>query len=191
MTEATPAQGATPKQLNAMFAGVIDQQAVQRLANMLSLATQNGVAEIHLMFQTSGGTVGDGVCLYNMFRSSPIDITLYNVGTISSAGVIAYLGAAHRKVSSKATFMIHKTTFSPVAANVERLHSAANAAAIDDKRIEEILHSGLKLPKDQWDIHAIADLWLSADEAVKAGLANGIADFAPPKGEHLYYVGAI
>lgn len=63
-----------PKVLHAIFAGAIDQVAVQRLGNAVSLASQNGVEEIHLLFQTFGGNVGDGICLYNIFTNAPMNI---------------------------------------------------------------------------------------------------------------------
>jgi ATP-dependent protease ClpP protease subunit len=51
------------------------------------------------------------------------------------------------------------------------------------------LHSDVTLSPEKWDVHKVADLWLSADEAVKAGLATAIADFAPPIGTQLFYLG--
>jgi ATP-dependent protease ClpP protease subunit len=177
------------KKVYGIFAGVIDQIAVQRLANMVSLASQQSVGQIHLLFQTSGGTIGDGVCLYNLFQASPAEIWLYNVGSVASVGVIAFLGADERRTNSHATFMIHKTTFSPIAATVDRLQSAANAAALDDQRVETILHSHIKLSQDKWDMHKVSDLWLSADDAVEAGIAHDVGDFPSTMGEPIYYVG--
>lgn len=55
------------KKIYAIFAGSIDQIATQRLGNAVSLATQQGVDEIHLLFQTSGGTIGDGVFFVQPF----------------------------------------------------------------------------------------------------------------------------
>jgi ATP-dependent protease ClpP protease subunit len=147
------------------------------------------VEEIHLLFHTIGGNVADGICLYNIFRATPMEIYLYNAGSISSIGVIAYLGADVRKTNIHGTFMIHKTTFTPMAATVDRLQSLANAAALDDSRVEAILHQHIQLAKEQWDIHKVSDLWLSADDAIKARLADSIGDFSPPIGEQFYYIG--
>jgi ATP-dependent protease ClpP protease subunit len=177
------------KKLYGIFAGTIDQLAVQRLANIICVASQQGVTQIHLIFQTTGGIVGDGICLYNIFQEAPMDIHLYNVGNVASIGVIAYLGADFRKTTKNAAFMIHKVTFSPQAATVDRLQSAANAAALDDKRIEGILQTHIDLPNEKWDIHKVSDLWLSAEDAIQARLAESIEDFCPPYGEQIFYVG--
>jgi ATP-dependent protease ClpP protease subunit len=180
-----------PKKVFGIFAGNVDQTAVQRLSNTISIASQQGVHEIHLLFQTQGGTVGDGICIYNIFNAAPMDIHLYNAGCVASIGVIAYLGADFRKTTKNAAFMIHKTTFSPTAATVDRLQSAANAALIDDKRVEEILTTHITLPQDKWDMHKVSDLWLSAEDAIEAKMADTIEEFSPPYGEALYYVGPV
>jgi ATP-dependent Clp protease, protease subunit len=73
--------------------------------------------------QTTGGNVQDGVCLYNYFRTLPVDLSVYNVGSISSAGVIAYLGAKNRKAATLATFMIHRSHASFQGANVDTIQA--------------------------------------------------------------------
>jgi len=35
---------------------------------------------LHLPLQSSGVTLGDGVCLYNYLRAVPIEVVAYNVG---------------------------------------------------------------------------------------------------------------
>jgi ATP-dependent protease ClpP protease subunit len=159
------------KEVYGIFTGPIDQAAAQRISNAMSLAINNGVEGIHLLFQSGGGNVGDAIYLFNLFRSLPISLTLYNIGSIASIAVIAYLGAAKRITTSNATFTVHRTDFS-------------------EKRIESILQGKLKLPADKLKQHSVADLSLSADEAVAAGLATSIGDFMPPKGQRMFYVGA-
>ena len=139
-----------------------------------------------MLFQSGGGNVGDGIYIFNLFRSLPISLTLYNIGSIASIAVIAYLGAAKRITTSNATFMVHRT---PVGATSGKLQSADNTAILDEKRIEFILQSKLKLPEDKMKLRSVADLSLSADEAVAAGLATSIGDFMPPKGQLMFCIG--
>jgi ATP-dependent protease ClpP protease subunit len=176
-----------PKELYGMFTGPINQAAAQRISNAMSLAINNGVQGIHLLFQSDGGNVGDAIYIFNLFRSLPINLTLYNAGSIASIAVIAYLGAAKRITTSNATFMVLRT---PVGATSGKLQSADNTAILDEKRIESILQSKLKLPEDKLKLRSVADLWLSADEAVAAGLATSIGDFMPPKDQRIFYTGA-
>ena len=174
-----------------VFAGPIDQSAVGRIANAAAISSSNGVTHVHLAFQSSGGTVGDGVALYNLFRAFPIPLTLYNIGSVASAGVLAYLGAPNRLANPHASFMIHRTTSPPIGVTSDRLHAMIQSVVLDDARIEAIFKEAkLKITPEQRDIHRVADLWLSADEAIKAALATGIGEFAPPKGTQLFFVGA-
>ena len=139
MTDSSVAtQAQPPNEVYGIFAGAIDQAAVGRVGNAIAIACSNRVTHIHLAFQTSGGTVPDGVALYNVFRSLPVSLTLYNIGTIASAGVIAYLGAAERAVSSHGTFMIHRTTSPAIGVNSERLQSIIQSVAMDDARMDAI-----------------------------------------------------
>ena len=119
---------------------------------------------------------GDAIYLFNLFRSLPISLTLYNAGSVASIAVIAYLGAAKRITTSNATFMVPFFVTSP--------------AIVEEKQIESSLQSKLKLPEEKLKLRSAADLWLSADEAVAAGLATSIGDFMPPKGQRMFYTGA-
>jgi ATP-dependent Clp protease protease subunit len=182
-------QPQAPKEVWGIFAGAIDQQIVQRMAGAVAVASNNSVERVHLVVQSSGGLIGDGVCLYNLFRALPFELVTYNIGSIQSVGVMAFLGAKQRKASPRATFMIHRSYASPLAATSDRLQALAQGLILDDERCEGILRDHVKLNEDQWAVHKVADLWLSAEEAKKAGLVTEIGDFAPPKGTQLFYVG--
>jgi ATP-dependent Clp protease, protease subunit len=163
---------------------------VARIANAAAITASNNVTHFHLAFQTSGGTVSDGVALYNLFRAIQTPLTLYNIGSVASAGVTAYLGAISRVVSSHGSFMIHKTASPPFGATSERLQAMTKSVIIDDSRMEAIYAAAkLNISKEQREIHRYTDLWLSADEAVTAGLATGIKEFFPPKGAQLFFLG--
>lgn len=189
---AVAAQPQPPNEIYGIFSGDIDQSAVGRLANAAAVAGSNSVTHIHLAFQTRGGTVADGVALYNLFRAIPTPLTLYNIGSIASAGVIAYLGAPNRAASGHATFMIHRTTSPTFPMTSDRLHAMAKSVVLDDARTEAIYAlSKLDISAEQWAIHKVADLWLSADEAKAAKLITEIKEFAPPKGTQLFFVGSV
>jgi ATP-dependent Clp protease, protease subunit len=168
-TDGQPTGAIPPTEVYGLFAGVIDQLAVQRFHNAMAIATTNAVQRVHLVFQCSGGLIGDGISLYNLFRVCPIDLTLYNVGSICSIGVIAFLGAKNRKISQYATFMIHRSYVSPAMATSDRLMAAADQIIMDDERIETILKLHTKIPADKWDMHKFSDVWISAKELTNLG----------------------
>jgi hypothetical protein len=61
---------------------------------------------------------------------------------------------------------------------------------MDDHRIEAILRDHIKLTQAKWDEHKLTDLWVSAEDAVNAGMADGFGEFSPPVGTQMFYVGA-
>jgi ATP-dependent Clp protease protease subunit len=175
-----------PADIYAIFAGPIDQANSQRIVNNLTGASQRGAKHVHALFQSSGGAVADGVFLYNLFRSLPIEITLYNGGQICSAALIAYLGASYRKTNANATFMVHRSTLNPQPATSKNLRHVAQSLALDDARTEAILRAHVKFPNELWTEMQYHDLHLSADEAIKYGIAEELGDFGPPLGSLLW-----
>jgi len=174
--------GAQPEEAFATFCGAIDQTSAQRIMTGVTAAMEKPVRRLHILFQSTGGMVGDGVCLYNFLRTCPLPITLYNSGGVTSIAAVAYLGAKERKASAHALFMIHRSTASPQFAGAARLRAIADGLAIDDEGAEAILRRHLKLRPERWAELANRELFFSGTEAVEVGLATEIAEFAPPPG---------
>ena len=175
-----------PTEVYAIYCGGIDQANAMKAVNGLTIAMGGKVKHVHLLFQSAGGYVGDGVFLYNLLRSIPIETTLYNVGQISSAGVVAFLGARHKKTTKSATFMIHRSTNSPQFATASKLGHIAETLILDDERTEAIIRAHVNLPAELWESMKHHDLYLSGEEAVGYGLADEIGEFSPPAGVQVY-----
>ncbi|HTC47348.1 MAG TPA: ATP-dependent Clp protease proteolytic subunit [Candidatus Aquilonibacter sp.] len=175
-----------PPEVYAIYCGGIEQANSQKVVNSLTVAMASKVAHVHLLFQSAGGYIADGVFLYNLFRSVTIELTLYNAGQISSAGVTAYLGAKHRKTTTNATFMLHRSTNSPQFATAAKLSHAAKSLVLDDGRTEEIVRSHVNFPPELWDSLAYHDIYVSGKEAVEFGLADSIGEFSPPLGTQVF-----
>jgi ATP-dependent Clp protease, protease subunit len=172
--------------LYAVFSGEINQDSTKRFFKAISAATAKNVRHIHVLMESYGGFVGDGICLYNFFKSLPVDLTLYNAGAVQSIATIAYLGAKYRKASARAAFMIHRTLVSPQLANSAKLHAVAKSITIDDERTESILREHLQLSKEEWDALNYTDLHFSGAESLNIGLVQEIGEFAPPSGSQLW-----
>src|SRR5437773_8519203 len=125
-----PAPQPLPKIVYGMFCGILDGPAVARIQNNIAVATQMNVEHIHLLFQSDGGGVGNGVSLYYLFKALPFDLTIYNAGAVSSAALIAYLGAKHRKTSAGGTFLIHRTTDTLQFGREAQFRAVAEACAL-------------------------------------------------------------
>jgi ATP-dependent protease ClpP protease subunit len=56
------------------------------------------------------------------------------------------------------------------------------------EKLAEQATEAAKLTPEQWETHRQGDLWLSADEALAAGIATEVAEFAPPAGYRIFNV---
>jgi ATP-dependent protease ClpP protease subunit len=171
-----------PEELWATYCGDINAANAAKLISGLTTVSVAGTKRIHILFQSWGGFVGDGVFLYNALKKLAIEVVLYNAGQVASAATLAYLGAHSRKTTANAVFMIHKAINSPNGAGVDKLKAVAANLAIDDARMEEILRAHLRLPEDLWTQFRFHDVYLTGSDAVTYGMAEEIGEFSPPAG---------
>jgi hypothetical protein len=54
--------------------------------------------------------------------------------------------------------------------------------------MKAILKSHINIPDRQWSGLRHKELWFTAIDAVKSGIATAIGDFAPPKGTPIYTI---
>lgn len=183
MSTPPPAPQGLPSEIYASLTGPVDADMVRRVFTAGSIAVNARVQKIHLLIQSTGGFVGDGIALYNYLRRLPMEITTYNAGNVMSIAVLVYLAGKKRNVSKAATFMIHRSTFTFSApATSELLKATAEGLVIDDARSEAILREYVNMPLEKWRAQERGQLTLAAEESVQFGLAHAIDDWAPPAG---------
>ena len=63
------------------------------------------------MLSTPGGSVMNGLNLYNVLRGLPITLTTHNVGNVDSIGNAIFLAGQIRYACPHSTFMFHGVAF--------------------------------------------------------------------------------
>lgn len=182
MSDSTPA---APREDTGYYtlAGDVNNDMVQRVFGAAAEMSAAGISTAHLLLQSHGGFISDGLCLYNFLSNLPIRFVTYNAGAVASIAVTVFLAGRQRHASSTARFMVHKSHASPQGgARPDALQIIADGLKADDRRTETILRRFVALTDAQWAVHAHSDLHLTAEAARDAGLIDSIADFAPPRG---------
>lgn len=173
---------------NAYFtlSGDVNSDMVRRVFDAVSDMSNDGVGTAHVLIQSNGGYVSDGICLYNFLSRLPIKLVTYNAGAVASIAVTLFLAGGKRYASDTARFMVHKShaTASP-GARPDALKIIVDGLRADDLRTEQILKSHVKLSEEHWMVHAYSDLHLTAHDALGVGMIDAVADFAPPKGRRI------
>jgi len=168
------------------LAGDVNNDMVQRLFEATAEMTAGGIKTAHILLQSHGGYVSDGICLYNYLRNLGLRLVTYNNGAVASIAVAVFLSGSHRVCADTARFMLHKSHASPASgAGSEELKILAEGLIADDARTESIFRKHLNLSVDQWRVHAHSDLHLTSTAALQCGLVQELGVFAPPPGVRL------
>jgi ATP-dependent Clp protease protease subunit len=168
------------------LSGDVNSDMVQRVFASTADMSESGITTAHVLLQSHGGFISDGICLYNLLKNLPQRFVMYNAGAVASIAVIVFLAGQQRHASHTARFMVHKSHASPASGSgPEALKIIAEGLMADDRRTESILRDYISLTNAQWGVHAGADLHLTASAALKAGLIESIKDFAPPAATRL------
>jgi ATP-dependent Clp protease protease subunit len=168
------------------LSGDINSDMVHRMFEAIATMSEEELDIAHVLIQSNGGYVSDGLCLYNYMRNAPVEFVMYNAGAVASIACTVFLAGTRRYCSSTARFMVHKShaTASP-GSRPDALSIIVEGLRADDARTEQILREHIELTPEQWAIHAHADLHLNSHDAKVARMVHAIGDFAPPKGRHV------
>lgn len=163
--------------------GDVNSDMVRRVFDAISLFSSDQLRTAHILLQSNGGYVSDGICIYNTLRNGPTEIVMYNAGAVASIAVIVFLAADKRIASDTARFMLHKSHATlPTGARPDAIQIIVDGLLADDRRTEAILRRHVGLPATAWDVHAATDLHLTSEDALKVGLITRIDQFMPPFG---------
>ncbi|MFL6657488.1 MAG: ATP-dependent Clp protease proteolytic subunit [Massilia sp.] len=165
------------------LSGDVNSDMVHRVFEAVAAMSESGIETAHVLLQSNGGYVSDGLCMYNFLSNAPIKFVMYNAGAVASIAVILFLAGTRRYASETARFMVHKShaTASP-GARPDALNIIVEGLRADDARTEAILRKHIEFTPDQWGIHQYSDLHLTARDAKVARMITEVADFAPPRG---------
>jgi ATP-dependent Clp protease, protease subunit len=169
------------KEIWVTCVGVLDVPIARSFSQLLVNAASDGVTRIHTLIQSPGGTINEGIFLYEFFKSFPVEVVAYNGGHIGSAALLAYLGARKRHVCANGTFLVHRTKPAPVNTwSLPHIQTIVDGLQIEDARTEAILRSASSLTKNHWDVFfSGCDLTLDANTAIEVGLAHSLGSFTP------------
>ena len=178
-----------PEIIYASLGGPINQDSLSRIFLNMNAATQGGAKEVHVLVQSTGGSVSDGIALHNFFKTFPIELYGYNCGAVSSIAVVAFLGIKHRHVSTHGSFMIHKSTLTPQGPmTAAKMRASADYLDGEDARVEAIIRSHTTIPDAIWAQHSSQDVFFSAQQAVDFGIAESIREFQIPNGAQIFQI---
>lgn len=88
----------------------ICQLVNERVLNAQGVPTGRKFDKVHLLLNSTGGSLDDGFALYSLLRTLPcfgIEVTIVNMGLIASIANVVFLGADKREAVPNALFHFH------------------------------------------------------------------------------------
>lgn len=89
------------------FSAGINQVSTETLISVVSNCANLEVQKVCLLLSTPGGSVVNGLNLYNVLLDMPFELIIHNVGIVNSIGNTLFLAGKERYATKTATFMFH------------------------------------------------------------------------------------
>lgn len=145
------------------------------VAQLLFLASEDPKADISLYINSPGGSVYDGLAIYDTMNFIKPDVATYGIGLQASMGALLLSSGAKGKrfILPNAKTMIHQPSSGARGKITDMEIDLREGLALKDK-LSEIMakNTGQKLNKVREDMER--DHWLSAEEAKKYGLVDKV-----------------
>ena len=145
------------------------------VAQLLHLAYENPDEDIKLYINSPGGSVYDGLAIYDTMNFIKPDVQTIGVGLQASMGAFLLSAGAKgkRAILPNARVMIHQPS-SGTRGKITDQEIDLKEGLLLKEKLAQILaeNSGQKLEKLKNDMER--DYWMSAEEAVKYGLVDKI-----------------
>lgn len=145
------------------------------VAQLLHLAYEDPQKDIKLYINSPGGSVYDGLAIYDTMQYVKPDVQTIGIGLQASMGAFLLSSGAKGKrfALPNSRIMIHQPS-SGTQGKISDQEITLREGLFLKKRLNEILakNTGQKLTKIEKD--ADRDFWMSAKEALEYGIVDGV-----------------
>ncbi|HRJ06331.1 MAG TPA: ATP-dependent Clp protease proteolytic subunit [Candidatus Saccharibacteria bacterium] len=149
------------------------------VAQLLHLAYEDPQKDIQLYINSPGGSVYDGLAIYDTMQFIKPDVATFGIGLQASMGAFLLSSGTKGKrfILPNARTMIHQPS-SGTQGKISDQEITLREGIYLKKRLNEILarNTGQKLSKIEKDVDR--DFWMSAEESVKYGLVDKVVSKA-------------
>jgi ATP-dependent Clp endopeptidase proteolytic subunit ClpP len=169
--------GSVPSDADEGSEAGVDFQLAERTVKGLILLAERG-QPITMILNNIGGDIYHGMAIYDAVKACPVPVNIIVYGQAMSMGSLILQAGTKRLLQPNSTLLLHEGTegYMGHARDFERMgKEAKRTRKLMTKIYQE--RSGLSEKKIKKLLRF--DSWISAEEAVKLGLADGIATELP------------
>ena len=164
------------KERKVKLIGEINAGTARSIVSQLDYLDGRGDDDIHLIINSPGGTVSDGMMIYDAIKHGiHCDVRTVATGMAASMGAFLLAGGAKGKrfALPNAEIMIHQPSGGAQGQATE-IQIAAENILKTKKKLNQILADNTGKPYEVVAADTERDHWLDAQEALDYGLIDGI-----------------
>jgi ATP-dependent protease ClpP protease subunit len=164
------------------YAPVTSNTSIQ-LQRIVEQMLMQGYRRLHLLLSTPGGSVHDGISIYNLLKGLPLEVNTYNFGSVDSIGVVIFCAGGNRYSVPHARFLLHPVSmqvFGNQTFDEPLIAERINALKSDQSNIAKVISATINKKVDDvlQLIHGRTSL--EPDKALEQGLVTEIkSDLLP------------
>lgn len=145
------------------------------VAQLLFLDSEDPDKDIHFYINSPGGSVTDGLAIYDTMQLIRADVSTICMGMAASMGAFLLAGGkkGKRYVLPNAEVMIHQPS-GGAQGQASDIKITADHILATRERLNRILAENTGKPLEQVAIDTERDNWLTAEQAVEYGLVDQI-----------------
>jgi ATP-dependent Clp protease protease subunit len=145
--------------------------------SLLHLANEDPDKDIHLYINSPGGSVYDGLAIYDTMNFVKPDVATYGIGLQASMGAFLLSSGAKgkRHLLPNARVMIHQPSSGTQGKVTDQEISLKEAIELKERLAAMMAkNTGQKLAKVKTDMER--DFWMSANDAKDYGIVDQVID---------------
>ena len=145
------------------------------VAQILFLEAEDPEKDIHFYIDSPGGSVSDGLAIYDTMQYVKCDVSTICIGMAASMGAFLLAGGAKGKrlILPNAEVMIHQP-LGGTRGQATEIQIAAEHILRTKKKLNQILSENTGQPFEKISEDTERDKWLTAEEAKEYGLVDRV-----------------
>ena len=175
-----------PKVVYVSFSAEVSPHTTESLLAVMANCANLHVETVYLMLSTPGGSVMNGLNIYNVLLGMPFELITHNVGNVDSIGNAIFLAGKRRYACPHSTFMFHGVGFDVINQTIrlEEKNLKERLASIlsDHKRIGNIMVERTKLGQEVVEGLFSEAQTKDAAFAVSTGIVDEVRNVQIPRG---------
>lgn len=138
-----------------------------------------GHKDFCLLISSPGGSVQDGIAIYNFLKALPINLATYNIGVVDSISNVIFLAGKERYACKNSSFLFHGVGINMNQGERFGEKNVKEQLAIiqrDQNMISDIIADNTKLKKKEVERMFYDAKTKTPDQAIKDGIINEIKE---------------